>query len=158
MSNGLLATVSCLAVLCIGTVVATQRPEWLPEVIQPGDPPILVFLVGDARAVAHLREVVADERVVVESPRAVAMVEERIVAADADAASDLLNRADWVERDVELFTVAPKDWLGTRRRGPAAGDVDPERLARLREIARKPTLSAGEQMLVLQAMNEGIQF
>lgn len=80
-----------------------------------------------------------------------------MVAVDAAAASWSINQLGWGDRTIEIFRVDRAD-VARPSSGDGATDVDPERMARLRELVRQPTLSSGEQLFVLQAMNDGIEF
>jgi hypothetical protein len=120
---------------------------------------VLVFLVGGPEGVEGVRRSVDPSRIVFSSQGAVALQEGRIVAAGQDAVGEPLMAAGWIDREIEIFTVARRDILPTKHGGDGANkDVDPERLARLNELVKKPTLSYGEQLFVLQAMNDGIVF
>lgn len=139
--------------------VALERPSWLPRALSaPAEAPVLVFLVGDRAGIERVRRAVDPTRIVHESDDALALDPGRILATDVSAVSRPLGEAGWTDRRIEIFHVERADPFERPEEGPAGVETDPERLARLRELVKKPTLSYGEQLFVLQAMNEGIEF
>jgi len=157
MRSALLSLTVAMFVLAGGIFLALERPAWLPLLGEKER--VLVFVVGNQQGVDRVRSAVRRERVVASTPHAIALAEGRIVAVDADSASEPIMQAGWMDRDIELFHVEKADPL-TRARASkqTGGDVDPERLDKLRALVHKPTLTAGEQLFVLQAMNDGIEF
>ena len=164
--RSLIALAAFFVVVSGGLLLTLEGPKWIPALaeIVPGaaraDDRVLVFLVGGPEGVEGVRRSVDPSRIVYSSPTAVALKEGRIVAAGQDAVGELLMDSGWIDREIEIFTVARRDILPPRGGdgGGANKDVDPERLARLNEFVHKPTLSYGEQLFVLQAMNDGIVF
>jgi hypothetical protein len=120
---------------------------------------VLVFLVGSRAGVDRVRKAVDPARIVADGPDALALVEGRIVAVDSAAVSVPFTAAGWIDREIELLRVEPRE-PGYRQSqvASAGGEVDPARMARLRDLIHQPTLSAGEQLFVLQAMNDGVAF
>lgn len=146
-----------MAMLSGGTFLALERPAWLP--VWGKTERVLVFVVGSRDRVELVRKAVDPRRIVGESADAVALVEGRIVAANADAVGAIYQRIGWMDRRIEMFDVRRAEHLKrTRGQGGSGGDADEERLAKLRALVEKPTLTAGEQMFVLQAMADGIEF
>jgi len=145
-----------LALLSGGTYLALERPTWVPYYGKTDR--VLVFLVGDRGGVERVRKAVDSSRIVASSPDAIALVEGRIIAVSAQAAEGPYKSAGWMERDLEFFHVEKADHLKAARQQGEGGEVDPERMEKLRQLVSKPTLSAGEQVFVLQAMNDGIEF
>lgn len=150
-----------------GLLLALEGPKFIPALaeILPGGAAerdkVLVFLVGGTDGVDHVRSSVDPARIVWSTPEAVALKEGRIVAAGQHAVGEPIKQAGWMDRDIEIFTVARRDLLPAKGGGSkdaSGAEVDPERMARLRELVNKPTLSYGEQVFVLQAMNDGIEF
>lgn len=157
MGNTFLASVTALVVFAGGLFVALERPAWVPFVGgAASEEPVLVFLVGSRSGVESVKRAVAPDRIVAESPDAFALVEGRMVATDAEAASGPLMAAGWADRDVELFVLPKNDGLDRRAGAGSAGGSDDPRFARLMELMNKPTLSYGEAMFVMQAMNDGV--
>jgi hypothetical protein len=160
-----IALAAFFVVVSGGLLLTLEGPRWIPALaeIMPGtaraDDRVLVFLVGGPEGVEGVRRSVDPSRIVFSSPNAVALKEGRIVAAGQEAVGEPLMAAGWIDREIEIFTVARRDILPAKHGGEGANkDVDPERLARLNELVKKPTLSYGEQLFVLQAMNDGIVF
>jgi len=146
-----------MAMLSGGAFLVLERPAWLPVYGETGR--VLVFVVGDRERVDLVRRAVDPGRIVGDSPDAIALAEGRIVAANADAVGAIYQQAGWMERKIELFDVQRADHLArARKQAGGGGEADEERLQKLRALVDKPTLSAGEQMFVLQAMNDGLEF
>jgi hypothetical protein len=158
----LLVTLASVVVLSTAIFVLLEKPTWLSTrmpagLSRGGTQRVLVFLVPGPHDVERVRGAVDPTRVAYSDGRAIALIEGRIVAVDAGAASHSINELGWRDRAIEIFRVDRAD-VARPSGGNRAMDVDPERMARLRELVRQPTLSAGEQMFVLQAMNDGIEF
>ncbi len=163
----LIALSAFFVVVSGGLVITLEGPKHIPAIaeIMPGveaasEHKVLVFLVGDSQGVDTVRHSVDPRRIVWSSPEAVALKEGRIVAAGQHAVGEPIKQAGWMDREIEIFTVAKRDLLPAKG-GASDGEgveVDPERMARLQELVNKPTLTYGEQLFVLQAMNDGISF
>ena len=124
-----------------------------------GPDKVLVFLVEENAGVDRVRRAVDPSRIVWSTPDAVALKEGRIVAAGHASVGDVITKAGWIDLEIEIFTVAERDMPSSGAgKGELSPDVDSERMARLRELITKPTLSNGEQILVLKAMNDGVEF
>jgi hypothetical protein len=106
--------------------------------------PILVFFVSTPKAVAAVRSIIADDRVLAESPRAFALKEGRIIADSRDSAGDIVSAAGWVNRELKLMSISRKEPV----KEPSAedGGLPPGKLA---ELMQKDTLSYGEAMMLL---------
>ena len=66
--------------------------------------------------------------------------------------------SDWIEpRLLRVSGVASLMVVGGEEREIRV-QVDPERLEKLRQLVHKPPLTAGEQLFVLKALNDGIAF
>ena len=115
--------------------------------------PILVFLVDSRAVVENIRKSVDASRIASTSPNAIALREGRIFAANRSAASVALNQAGWTDRSIEIL-VAGKSGENRPRTKPRAVTNDDARNAKLDTLMKQDTLSVGEQMFVLQMMNE----
>lgn len=161
-----IALAAFFVVVSGGLLLTLEGPKWIPAMadLVPGrasdDDRVLVFLVGGPEGVDLVRRSVDPARIVFSSPTAIALEEGRIVAVGQASVGEPIMAAGWIDREIEIFTVARRDILPPKGggRGAASKDVDPERLERLSELVKKPTLSYGEQLFVLQAMNEGVVF
>jgi len=161
-----IALTAFFVVVSGGLLLTLEGPKYIPAMaaLMPGGAgdreKVLVFLVGDAQGVDRVRRVVDPARIVWSSPEAVALKEGRIVAAGQDAVGEPIKQVGWMDREIEIFTVARRDVLPAKGgdRAVTGVEADPERLARLNELMNKPTLSYGEQVFVLQAMNDGLVF
>lgn len=154
----LLLGMAMVVILSAGVLVVLESPAWLPDGLsRRQDDRVLVFLVGGSEGVDRVRRAVDPARVVYADEQSVALVEGRIVAVNVAAVSLPMNAVGWRDRSIEIFHVERAE----RKRSPGregTTDVDPERMAKLRALVRKPTLTYGEQVFVLQAMNDGIEF
>lgn len=152
-----------VAALVVGasSAAAFDWPQWA-SALQGDEERVLVFLVGSRERVADVRASVDPDRIVVETPDAIALREGRIVATDVDAVPGPYTQAGWMEREIEIMNLQRVEWWkgssARRRRAPHAAAADPARMARIQELLQKGTLSAGEQLFLLQAMNDGIEF
>lgn len=156
MRTMLLASSAMLAF--VGGWLLYEHPVTIPMGGFPlvgGDPPITVFLVGKRSGVALVRAVVDPQRIVADSPDALALVEGRIFATNVEAVADPLRDAGWLDRPLELVAPPPpRDPRSATSDGAAPANAS--RLARLTELMGQPSLSPGEQRFVLQAMHDGL--
>jgi hypothetical protein len=85
-----------------------------------------------------------------------ALVGDRIIASSFDSAGEMIKRAGWTDRAIQIVTLAvsPDADAEGEAGDPASREA---RRARLLKLVHKPTLSRGEQMFVLSAMNDGIE-
>ncbi len=161
MLKSFIPLAATMAMLSGGTYLAMERPEWLP--VYGEQERVMVFLVGSQAGVEHVKRAVNPDRIVASTPEALALIEGRIIATNAEAVSEPLTMAGWIDHEIEIFTVAKEDHLKDARAksGCASGscnDADPERMEKLQALMQKETLTYGEQMFVLQAMNDGVVF
>jgi hypothetical protein len=156
--KSLIAWTAGLAVLVFATYIGFEQPDWIPGVEKESER-VLVFLVGSRAGVDRVRKAVDPGRIVADGPDALALVEGRIVAVDSAAVSAPFTAAGWIDREIELLHLERRE-PGYRQSqvASARGEVDRARMARLRDLVNQPTLSAGEQLFVLQAMNDGVAF
>jgi hypothetical protein len=155
MGHTFIAGSTAVVVLALGLFVALERPSWLP-VIGGEQEPVLIFLVGNRSGVELVKKAVDPARIVAQTPNALALAEGRMVATDASAVSEPLMAAGWGDRQIEIFTVPKKDGLNRGRKGKGGAGSDDPRMGRLMELMNKPTLSQGEALFVMQAMNDGL--
>jgi len=155
----LIVTILCVVLASAAFFVALERPAWLPDAwAAAAEGRVLIFVVGDERGVQSVREAVDPARILYASDDAVVLAEGRVVATSTSAVSQPLNELGWRDRELEFFHVERADPFGRSAGGGDAESVDPERMAKLRTLVNKPTLTYGEQIFVLQAMNDGIEF
>ncbi|UCE86663.1 MAG: hypothetical protein JSU66_02690 [Deltaproteobacteria bacterium] len=154
MRSTQIAVATASLVTALGLAAALAGPRWFGA--RASGEPVLVILVRDRSGVALVRAAVDPGRIVAERPDALALAEGRVVAAGPEAVPALLGLAGWQDRELELFGLPARD---AARRPGAKPLPDPERearRARLYELMKKPMLSAGEGLFVLQAMNDGL--
>lgn len=161
MKRGPLVAAATLATFAVGLAFSIWSGGWTSEEAQE---PILVVLVGGQDAVATVRSVISNERVVSDAPDAFVLVEERIIAANLDAASVPINEMGWTHRRIELVGVvmdSGRNWERerVRRAGPSGGQAeDPAGAEKIAQLMSKPSLSAFEAAAVLRHMDATGQF
>jgi len=120
-----------------------------------GDP-VLVFVVPQPESARRIRAAVSKDRVVWEGEDGFALVGERVVTSSFEAAGEVIKGAGWLDRPIRIVTLEadPAEDSEADAGSPASTEA---RRKRLLELVNQPTLSRGEQMFVLQAMNDGIE-
>lgn len=153
-----MAAMAAVAVMSMGTFLALEKPSWLPVFGEEKSDTVLVFLVGSRRGVETVKKSVDPARIVAETPNAIALVEGRMVAVDAAAVSEPLMAAGWADRPLELLQVPRDDGLNRGEKkgtGEQSGE-DAARIDRIMELMNKPSLTQGEALFVLNAMDDGL--
>lgn len=119
--------------------------------------PVLVFEIPHPQHFAQVRSAISTDRVFEEGQGGFSLRGGRVYVQDVGEAGDLIERAGWVERPIQIVS------LGMDDESEAGADDKPapisreEREARLRSLVNKPSLTRGEQIFVLSAMNDGIE-
>lgn len=159
MRSGAFQAGALLAALILGTFVALEGENVAREMGFVEGATVLVFVVPAEENVHRIRSAVRNDRLVWEGEAGFALVGERVVTSSLDRAGDVIEEAGWIDRPIQVVTLEadmserdesePQD-----RNSPRSRE---ERLARLRDLVHKPTLTRGEQLFVLQAMNDGIE-
>lgn len=122
------------------------------------DEPVLVFTIPSEASLLRVRAAVAPSRVLHEDEDGLALEGGRVYVSALEEAGDLIEAAGWVERPIQIVGLGMAvDEDGAEGSSGRAGLSDEERLARLRRLVHKPTLTRGEQVFVLQAMNDGLE-
>jgi len=85
-----------------------------------------------------------------------ALVGERVITTSFEQAGEVIKGAGWLDRPIRIVTLQADPEEDDE---PEAGSPESReaRRKRLLELVNQPTLSRGEQMFVLQAMNDGIE-
>lgn len=146
-----------LAMLIMGTFLALEGENLGKRlgVIEERDP-VLVFVVPLPENTRRIRDAVKDDRIVWEGEAGFAMAGERVVTSSYEQAGEVIKAAGWLDRPIRIVTLQadPRERVESEKGGPASREA---RLKHLRSLVNKPTLNRGEQMFVLQAMNDGIE-
>jgi len=120
--------------------------------------PVLVFTIPHPANFAKVRAAIAPDRILWENENGVALIGERIYVTDVSHAGALISKAQWVDKPIQLVGLGMEEDDAEETGGaPPIGASPEERMAHLRSLVKKPTLTRGEQMFVLSAMNDGIQ-
>ncbi len=160
-------SMSAIAVFGLGILLLTSKPmDLLPRLsdfIEPPEP-VLVIVVGSTRLVGSVRKAISPDRIVADTDDAFALVDRRIIAASAEAASGPINELGWIHREIELVSVpmgAGRAWEENRHKKVAGRNMDAADSAKAEQIAelmQKPTLNAVEAGMLLQHMDATGQF
>lgn len=152
-----------LAGLIFFTVAAVEGPRLGREVGLIGesaseeDGLVLVFVIPDDQSARRVRAAFAPDRILWQGAEGLALVGDRIVASNLEGASEVIMQAGWIERQIRIVRLDARfdDPDGGAGAG-ASGQGGQSRQARLKELTNKPTLTHGEQMFILSAMNDGV--
>jgi hypothetical protein len=142
------------AILVVMTVAAFEGKNFAKKHGVAEQDPVLVFVIPSVENARKVRAAVAPERIALQSQKGLALMGGRVVALNLDDAGDVIEEAGWVDHPIQIVRLEDPE--------PAEGEQfesgsDEARLARLRSLVDKPTLTRGEQMFVLMAMNDGIE-
>jgi len=143
-----------LGALIVATMLAFEGPNLAKRIGLAEEEPVLVFVIPGVENARRLRAAIAPERIVWQGKQGLALAGGRVLALNLDAAGDVIEFAGWVDRPIQIVRLEdPHREEGEESKGASR----PERLARLRSLVNKPTLTRGEQMFVLSAMNDGLE-
>lgn len=120
------------------------------------DEPVLIFTIPHPDHFASVRKAIRDDRILYEDELGFTLHGGRVYVPDVSQAGALIKTSGWTDQPIQIVS------LGMDSGEPEeAGSQHPmtpeERHARLLELVKKPTLTRGEQMFVLHAMNDGIE-
>ena len=150
------AAFAVLVLLVLVTLEGRQvgeRMGWVEE-----EEPVFVFAIPHEGAFEGVKAAIDPARVVVGESDGIALQGGRLYVRDVAVAGDLITNAGWVSRPVQIVSLGMLDGADAEAaRRVASGLNREERLARLRLLVHKPTLTRGEQLFVLPAMNDGIE-
>lgn len=157
-SSSLFQAAAAFAVLVVLVLGYLEGPRLGKELGLLEQDPVLVFMIPDLNARHPIRAAIARDRVLYSDDQGIAVRGNWVLASNHDAASQVIARAGWVEHPIKMMTLVgePADEDETLS-GSAQGATREERLAQLRQLVHKPTLTRGEQIFVLQAMSDGIE-
>ena len=160
-------SMSAIAAFGIGVLLLVSKPaDWLPQLsdfIKPAEP-VLVVIVGSPNLVDSVRQAVSSDRIVADTGDAFALVDRRVIAASADAASGPINRLGWIDREIEVVSAATnggRNWEENRHKGRGAENLsaeDREKADQIAKLVQKPRLNAAEAGILLQHMDATGQF
>ncbi len=163
MSNPFLQLGMLFAAFVLITIVALQGEEVTRSIglLEPEVDPVLVFMIPQPARLARVRDAIADDRVLWEGAPGFALVSGRIYVHDLRDAGTLIRTGDWVDRPVQIVSLGmdsegPESFEADAREGGARLSRE-QRLAKIRQLVNKPSLTRGEQIFVLQAMNDGLE-
>lgn len=145
-----------LAILVASSFAVLEGETFAKQLGWLEEDPILVFVVPLAESALRIRAAVAPEAVVWEGEAGFALASGRVVASSLERAGEIIKGAGWVDREIQIVSLDadPNERATAGSSDPASSEATRERLAAL---VNKPTLSRGEQVLVLQAMMDGVE-
>lgn len=145
-----------LAALIMGTFVTLEGENIVKSMGLIEEETILVFVIPVPENAARIRSVVSPDRVIWEGEAGFALVGDRVITSSLDSAGEVIKGAGWIDRPIQIVTLAANP--DEEREGGTADPASREaRRERLLGLVSKPTLSRGEQVFVLAAMNGGIE-
>jgi hypothetical protein len=156
MRSGAFQAGLLFAALIMGTFVALEGENIGKEMgLIEGDA-VLVFVVPLPENTRRIRAAVSPDRVVWEGDAGFALVGERVITTSFEQAGEVIKGAGWLDRPIRIVTLQadPDEDDEPEAGSPASREA---RRTRLLELVNQPTLSRGDQMFVLQAMNDGIE-
>jgi len=146
-----------LAALIMGTFLVLEGENVAKDMGFIEGDNVLVFVVPLPENANRIRSAVSPERVLWEGDAGFALVGERVVTPSLAEAGEVIKQAGWIDRPIRVVTLdadPEEDGDDLDPSDPASREA---RLERLRGLVNKPTLTRGEQMFVLKAMNDGIE-
>ena len=143
--------------LIMGTFVALEGENIGKQMGLVEEDTVLVFVIPQPQNAARIRSVVSAERVLWESDAGFALVGDRVITTSYEQAGEVIMGAGWIDRPIQIVTL-DADLDDEDGAGDSADPISREsRRQQLLDLVYKPTLSRGEQMFVLSAMNDGIE-
>jgi len=118
---------------------------------------VLVFTIPRPEDLARVRAVIHEERVLWEGDEGFVLAGGRVYVKETGHAGELIKIGGWVDQPIKIVALGMSADDAGKGTGVAVGLTREERLAWLRKLVYKPTLSRGEQYFVLQAMNDGLE-
>jgi hypothetical protein len=109
---------------------------------------VLVLLVPDRSGVAMVGAAVDPARILVRTADAIVLREGRVIATGFEVVGEPLTTAGFADRSIELWAATPSDrWKPDE---PAEGELS------LATLAKKPTLTPGEVIALLNGSVDGV--
>ena len=104
---------------------------------------VAIMVVGSQERVEVFRDSIDAQLIVADTPGAFALDRGRIIAAQIEAGSVLLNQLGWADRPLEI--IDPRSTGGVARSATPAG-------SEIAALAKKKTLTPAEALRALQLM------
>jgi hypothetical protein len=142
------------AILVALTVIAFEGKNLTQRLGLSEKDPVLVFVIPGIENARRVRAAIASDRIEWKGKEGLALAGGRVVALNLDDAGEVIEGAGWIDRPIQIVRLENPD---PAQASELEAGSDEGRLARLRSLVNKPTLTRGEQMFVLMAMNDGIE-
>lgn len=156
MKNSAFKVGFAFAILVVLTVAVFEGKELKQQLGISEKDPVLVFVIPGTDHARRVRAAIQPERIAWQGKEGLALVGGRVVALSLDEAGEVIENAGWVDRPIQIVRLENPASTPGGEPEPEAGSQE-ARLARLRSLVNKPTLTRGEQTFVLMAMNDGIE-
>ena len=121
------------------------------------DEPVLVFTIPHPEHFANVRAAISTDRILYEDELGFTLNGGRVYVNDVGQAGALIKSSGWVDQPIQIVSLGMDDGEEVDDEAAKPAMTREERLARMHELVKKPTLTRGEQMFVLAAMNDGIE-
>ena len=120
------------------------------------DEPVLVFEIPHPDRLASVRKAIRDECILEERDVGFSVKSGRVYVLDRGQAGAFIGRGGWIDQAVQIVGV------GMDRDEEIEDGAKPvmsreETRARLDDLMKKASLTRGEQLFVLKAMNDGVE-
>lgn len=143
------AVLVCSALLGGSAALVEQGVGWAKVLGAEEPTSVLVLLVADRSGIAMVGAAVDPARILVQTPDAIVLREGRVIATGFEVVGEPLTAAGFADRSIELWAANPSDrWEPDP---PAEGELS------LSELARKPTLTPGEVIALLNGSVSGVR-
>ena len=157
MKNVFFQLGAAFAALVLFAIFAFEGKDFSQTLGLFEDEPVLVFTIPNPKHLASIRKAVKADRILEEDDNGIALHGGRVYVNDMSEAGKLISRAGWVERPIQIVSLGVDETEEAEESGTQPKMTREEKLEKLRGLVNKPTLSRGEQMFVLSAMNDGIE-
>lgn len=154
MRSQLIVVSMIFGALVVATVIAFEGRDLAKHVGLAEEEPVLVFVIPGVENARRVRAAIKPERIVWQGKEGLALAGGRVLALNLDSAGDVIELAGWVDRPIQIVRL---DDPQPEQDAASDGASREERLVRLRSLVSKPTLSRGEQMFIMSAMNDGLE-
>ncbi len=158
MRSGAFQAGALFAALIMGTFVALEGENIGKELGLVDGDPVLVFVIPSPQNAERVRSAVSKDRILWEGEAGFAVVGDRVITSSYEDAGQVIKGAGWVDRPIQIVTLEANAEEDDDGEGGSDHPMSDEaRRERLLSLVNQPTLSRGEQMFVLSAMNDGIE-
>ncbi len=120
------------------------------------DEPVLVFEIPHPDRLASVRKAIGDERILEERDGGFSVKSGRVYVLERGQAGAFIGRGGWIDQPVQIVGLG-MDRDEEIQDGAKSVMSREETRARLDDLMNKASLTRGEQLFVLKAMNDGVE-